>query len=274
MVQHVHEKHASVAKSPSSTSVLSQDKSPRGLSRSIYTIILITLTICLTIFLLRPSSPTKLHHSDPYPYESPAITEDEPETENTCIVDPENPQFCIPYNPVQRYTLDYGGTACWQNEGVWIAHLSLVEMNHLGIDRFHDTPRSMNQTEEDEFCARLRTYGASFWSLPPEWRDGYVSCQDLNMCADPAIKVDYRVAFTPEGGMWVLDISSSGGEGHPPEFWLASHAITMEERCNVLKELGAKFCESLEACPETATFLKDTAELLRWPVGEIRAAFT
>ncbi|PQE12295.1 hypothetical protein CJF31_00000483 [Rutstroemia sp. NJR-2017a BVV2] len=29
-----------------------------------------------------------------------------------------------PFEPLKRYSLSYGGVACWQNNGVWIKHLT------------------------------------------------------------------------------------------------------------------------------------------------------
>lgn len=165
---------------------------------------------------------------------------------------PSNP----PFNPTQRYTLEYGSVACWQRGGVWIAHLTPVELSFLGLDRFHDTERSDDQAEEDAFCARLRTMGASFWSLPPRWPDHVNWCEDLDFCVQPDHKVQLSLGFTDSGGVWVLDTSVGRDERYPQSLGL-NNALTMEERCIVLKDLGAKFCESMAACPETAALLED-----------------
>jgi hypothetical protein len=163
-------------------------------------------------------------------------------------------------NPQERYTLEYDKVACWQNEGVWIAQLSPVELAHLGIDRFHDTPKSapFKQTEEDLFCSRLRTLGASFWSLPTRWP---LWCEDLAYCADSIIEYKYEIGFPSNGGVWV-------GNTHEMSvkdlfLWAKMDAaLTMDERCGVIRSLGGKFCESLEACDKTKDFLRTTTELL------------
>ncbi|EPE34791.1 hypothetical protein GLAREA_10486 [Glarea lozoyensis ATCC 20868] len=74
------------------------------------------------------------------------------------------------------------------------------------------------------------------------------------------------MAFTSDGGVWVLEVSK--GSISRDDYGNAGldNALSLEERCEVLKGLGAKFCESLDACPETAMFLVDTAELLKDPV--------
>ena len=131
-----------------------------------------------------------------------------------------------------------------------------MELSFLGLDRFHDTERSDDQAEEDAFCARLRTMGASFWSLPPRWPDHVNWCEDLDFCVQPDHKVQLSLGFTDSGGVWVLDTSVGRDERYPQSLGL-NNALTMEERCIVLKDLGAKFCESMAACPETAALLED-----------------
>lgn len=74
----------------------------------------------------------------------------------------------LPFNPISRYDLAYDQVACWPSTGgVWIKHLSPVEMQYLGLDRFADAERSADPAEEDTFCTKLRQLGASWWELPP-----------------------------------------------------------------------------------------------------------
>lgn len=155
-----------------------------------------------------------------------------------------------PFKPTKRYSLGYGSVACWQNDGVWIGHLTPVELSHLGINRFNDTERSPIQAEEDAFCARLRMYGASFWSLPPRWVYPTLWSEDIRGSVEPAYKVELELGFPESGGMWVLN-TTQVPDGELPKFAGLRNALTMEERCNVLEDMGAKFCESMEACPET-----------------------
>jgi hypothetical protein len=164
-----------------------------------------------------------------------------------------------PFNPIKRYSLEYGKVACWQHDGIWIARLSPVQLSFIGLDRFHDTERSLNQVDEDAFCARLRTHGASFWSLPPRWPENVEWCDDMDLCVEPDINVKLSLGFTESGGVWVLDTSQ--GWDYPKSLGL-HNALTMEERCNVLKDLGAKFCESMQACPETAALLEPVEKAL------------
>lgn len=210
-------------------------------------LIALAVTICISVcalllILSPPFSPTTpdLHSSTDW------------DVNETWLNGPEDE----PFDPVKRYSLDYGNVACWQNEGVWIKYLSPVELASIGLDRFQDTERSLNQTEEDIFCGRLRMYGASFWSLPPRWPTGTSWCSDIDSCVQPDVNVNLTIAFPNSGGVCVLNNTQGWGKLTP--YGLGLHnALTMEERCSVIEKLGGKFCESMEACPETAALVRD-----------------
>lgn len=229
----------------------------RKASRSL---LVVALIVCIAVFglffhlggisLLNPTTPI-LNPSLTTPSNSLEYYDD---SDDASWPDP-------PFNPIKRYSLDYGRVACWQHDGVWIGRLSPVELSSIGIDRFQDTERSLNQVEEDAFCARLRTYGASFWSLPPRWPDHINWCEDIDFCVKSDIKVDLELGFTESGGVWVLD-TSAGWDEYYPQILGLQNALTMEERCNVLKNLGAKFCENMQACPETAALLEPVEKVL------------
>jgi len=224
---------------------------PRNASR--FRLIVIALTVCIAVssLLFFLSSPFSLTTTRPTSWNEGSDWPDEP---------------VEPFDPIKRYSLDYGNVACWQNEGVWIKKLTPVELSSIGVDRFQDTERSLSQAEEDAFCARLRTYGASFWSLPPRWPDHVNWCETIDFCVEPDIKVNLTLGFPESGGVWVLDNSQGWEQLYPRNLGLRN-ALTMEERCNVIKDLGGKFCESMEACPETAALLGDV-EVVRESLGE------
>jgi hypothetical protein len=162
--------------------------------------------------------------------------------------DPEAPEWDEPFEPLKRYSLAYGRAACWQDNGVWIKRLTPVEMSALGIDRFQDTER----VDDDEFCTRLRMYGASFWELPPQWPENVVWCENLDPCIDPTKKVSLEVGFPTSGGVWVLD--TGRGLDFPKSLGL-QNALTMDERCKVIESLGGGFCEDVERCADLARLL-------------------
>jgi len=154
-----------------------------------------------------------------------------------------------PFNPIKRFSLEYGKVACWQDGGVWIKELTPVEMVSLGVDRFQDTNSTSIQAEEDAFCERFRMYGASFWELPPRWHENVVWCGAIDHCADPARRVSLEVGFPTGGGIWFLN-TTQGWNGHMrPKRRALKLALTMDERCEVIKDLGGLFCEDPEECP-------------------------
>ncbi|RDL37643.1 uncharacterized protein BP5553_05076 [Venustampulla echinocandica] len=218
--------------------------SSRSRHIAIYTIV---FTVCISIysllFLLGP-------------HFNPTTTKPSSLNDMSWLEDdwPEEP--VEPFDPIKRYSIAYGKVACWQNEGVWIQDLAPVELSSIGVDRFQDTERSLNQTEEDEFCTRLRMCGASFWSLPPRWPEHINWCESIDHCVEPDINVNLTTAFPKSGGVCVLD-NTQGWEKFSPRGLGLYNALTMEERCNVIKRLGGKFCESMQACPETAALLGD-----------------
>jgi hypothetical protein len=55
---------------------------------------------------------------------------------------------------------------CWPSVGgiVIAERVHAVELAYIGLDRFHTTPRSPNETEEDAFCIQLRKIGGKWWS--------------------------------------------------------------------------------------------------------------
>ncbi|KAH6681400.1 hypothetical protein B0J14DRAFT_529868 [Halenospora varia] len=175
---------------------------------------------------------------------------------STTPMDDSNDFSRQPWHPKKRYSLKYGQLACWQHEGVWIVYLTPVELAAIGVNRFQDTQRSLNQTEEDEFCARIRMFGASFWSLPPHWPEDTDWCESIDDCVEPDRKFHLFLGFPENGGVWVLDRSKIGDELYTKSKGLLN-ALIMEERCNVIRGLGGKYCESMQACPETAALVEN-----------------
>lgn len=89
-----------------------------------------------------------------------------------------------PPKPTKRYDLEFDRVAFWQDNGVWIAKLSSIEMEALGVDHSREANRALDQAEEDAFCGRLRMYGASFWTLPPKWPMTLLWCETFE-CIEP-----------------------------------------------------------------------------------------
>lgn len=162
-----------------------------------------------------------------------------------------------PPKPVKRYDLAYDKVACWQDDGVWIKKLSPVEMLFLGVDRFQDVERAADQADEDDFCARLRLHGASFWTLPVTWPERHLWCSTVE-CMQPARKTNFEACFPTAGaggGVWLLNSTNEDADDAemPPRFAdnvALKNALTMDERCDAIKGLGGVFCQDVKACEE------------------------
>lgn len=150
-----------------------------------------------------------------------------------------------PFEPFKRYDLNLdNNVGCWSDGGVWMKSISAVEMAWLGVDRFQDTERAESQADEDEFCARFKMLGPTFWELPPRW-PMYTSWCSTIKCARPTKQVNISTAFPPTGGVWILD---SENERPYQQLQALRNALTMEERVDVIKDMGAYFCSDIDAC--------------------------
>ena len=63
--------------------------------------------------------------------------------------------------------------------------------------------------------------------------------------------MNLSLAYPESGGVWVLD-GTEGWDRYRPQLYGLRNALTMEERSAVIKDAGGKFCENMQACPETA----------------------
>ncbi|TVY47225.1 hypothetical protein LOCC1_G002412 [Lachnellula occidentalis] len=210
--------------------------------------ILTLLLLAAAIYLYRNGIPF---------YQTPTVSpswNDDSEWPIPKVPSPDLPTPIEPFEPLKRYSLDYGKVACWQDDGVWIKELTPVEMSSLGVGRFQDTERALEQADEDAFCMRLRMHGASFWELPPHWPEHVNWCEAIDSCVKPTKKVSLEVGFPASGGVWLLD-KSQGWDGLYPKSLGLRNALTMDERCEVIKDLGGRFCEDIEVCLEMAALL-------------------
>ncbi|KAI0814162.1 hypothetical protein GGR55DRAFT_687129 [Xylaria sp. FL0064] len=195
-----------------------------------------TLLAILTLLSLAAAAFYFYRNGIPF-YQTPTL----PPSWNADSEWPEIPAPVEPFEPLKRYSLHYG-------------KLTPVVMSSLTIDRFQDTARALEQADEDAFCARLRMHGASFWQLPPQWPEHYNWCEAVDYCVEPTKKVSLEVCFPASGGVWMLDTSRGWDVLYPQSLGLRN-ALTMDERCEVIKDLGGRFCEDIQVCPEMAALL-------------------
>ncbi|KAF3206888.1 hypothetical protein TWF192_001311 [Orbilia oligospora] len=178
--------------------------------------------------------------------------------------------------PMARSRFDLGGRIslyCYPSDGgYWYAtHVSSVELDFLGIDRFKPQDRALNQTEEDAFCKRLQL-------LEPLYDDG-----NDDWVYKPPLQADNKhprirhiFCWTKTGGAWVkkLTYMREGGwygpgrlkvtiEGDSSLVGAIWNAYSMEERCQAFERAGGKFCAKPEDCEETKPYI-GKKNLARW----------
>ena len=150
-----------------------------------------------------------------------------------------------------------------------------IDFDFLGISRF-DPPldRAATPSEEDDFCQRLLLLGA-------KWFDSESRCRIIAGLREDSIGSDFRdieegkipelilgerqwvkVGWpsVPAGGLWVgeWDTNLPGiieDELVPGDAAKVTLARTMDERCNILESMGAKFYKALDDY-DGATYLK------------------
>jgi hypothetical protein len=128
--------------------------------------------------------------------------------------------------------------------GVLIRGVDAVGLLHLNLDRFKEANRSPDPAEEDEFCKRLRNLGAVWW--PSEGDEIYaLGERDL---AEEAMVVE--TGWPSSGnGVWVLKYDANKWKEKFGAM-LLELTLGMDERCQIIKELGGSFFEDPEACED------------------------
>ncbi|KAL3427470.1 hypothetical protein PVAG01_00979 [Phlyctema vagabunda] len=123
-----------------------------------------------------------------------------------------------------------------------------VELDFLGLDRFTAVERSYNQTEEDEFCRKLRLIGGKWWSS--YWDFIETTQYQMRKMTPEEEQVLYLGWPAKGGGVWIIRLENRN------VFWVGfdrhRNAHTMEERCRALEMSGATFYEN----PEDCTYVK------------------
>ncbi|CZR66054.1 uncharacterized protein PAC_15955 [Phialocephala subalpina] len=114
-----------------------------------------------------------------------------------------------------------------------------VEMEYLGLNRFRIADRSHIKDEEDEFCRKLLRLGANIWQNEAHYQ---------SWAQDPERDgiMQHEIGYPSSGGMWLLKRKDLGEQDE--RLAMLRVCFTMDERCWVLKRLGAKFYRSIEEC--------------------------
>ncbi|KAL8977547.1 MAG: hypothetical protein Q9205_006671 [Flavoplaca limonia] len=122
-----------------------------------------------------------------------------------------------------------------------------VEMDFLGLDHFQEALPSINPTEEDAFCQRMRALGASWFENETE-AERTTPFKVVN--GKRVGKTEVWFGWPEHGGVWVLEVEEFEGARRGIGGRLRN-AQTMDERCNCIKMLGGTFFGNKEDCPLT-----------------------
>lgn len=128
--------------------------------------------------------------------------------------------------------------------GVLIKGVRAVELLHLNLDRFKDANRSSDPANEEEFCKRLRNLGAVWW--PSEGDE--VDALGERYLEEEAMVIE--TGWPSSGnGVWVLKYDANKSKEMFGAM-LLELALNMDERCQVIEELGGSFFEDPGACED------------------------
>ncbi|KAH0556758.1 hypothetical protein GP486_005455 [Trichoglossum hirsutum] len=154
--------------------------------------------------------------------------------------------------------------------GIVLGYFSAVELAHLDLPRTKPTNRSSDPAEEDDLALRMLHLGAHWW---PSW-DLYALHQEWitdGVPYDFHFPPNVNVGYPSSGkGVWVFKFSADKQTWDEedvrkpylerrPDDWEGKirMALTMDERCEVLKGFGATFYEKVEDCEDIAKTLQE-----------------
>ncbi|KAN0083431.1 hypothetical protein V8E54_002519, partial [Elaphomyces granulatus] len=163
------------------------------------------------------------------------------------------------YDTTKRYT--FAGGECvvfgWPSSGGMLRmRADAVDLEYLGLDRFQESTRSQNPTEEDAFCQKMRKLGAKLWQNEEHYI--HVLLGEWELTEEEAVEL--KVGWPAAGGVWVL--KSGSRRARPRGIAQINLALNMEERCRVIEKLGGKFYANPEECPDLAGLFQDTTSEL------------
>ncbi|KAF9776651.1 hypothetical protein IL306_005152, partial [Fusarium sp. DS 682] len=131
----------------------------------------------------------------------------------------------------------------WPAKGGYYQHLcSAAELEFLGFDRFKPSTKSDDPKEEEAHCAKMRQLGAKWFRNP----DHQFHAEYKYRHKEPDAPLLF-VGWPAGGGVWVLHtiISQSSRKG----LGRIGNAFTMEERCDIIKQMGGTFYADPKDCP-------------------------
>jgi len=152
-----------------------------------------------------------------------------------------------------------------------------------------------DKDEEDTFCQRLLLLGANWWDSEKRYQfidhfaagiQPFVEDVEEGRVAEPTLrerrwtKVGWERAAASTnaagGGFWILDCDTNWmgiiEENNlvPADAAKVKLAKTMEERCEILKGMGARFYAGLEPYQSESTFLKAWESKWEGEIGHLK----
>lgn len=149
-------------------------------------------------------------------------------------------------DPTESHTSN--SVCCWPSTGgiIIASGVHPVELEYIGVDRFHLNEFSSNQTEEDGFCMKLRKIGGMWWEdyYDHDWATGYKMRK---------LSVEERevlfLGWPEDGGVWILRFENSAKvRNRGWHIGIINNALTMEERCKAIEIAGGTYYEKPEDC--------------------------
>ena len=111
--------------------------------------------------------------------------------------------------------------------------VNIVDMQFLQLDRFSAADRSWEIVQEDEFCARMRRIGATWWKKKEEWIEVSIGIRKKT-----ALESRQLIFGWPTNGEGVWFLKYGNVREMPEDFRRIDMAMDMDERCEVMREYG------------------------------------
>lgn len=166
--------------------------------------------------------------------------------------------------------LTYRVTAYPSSGGIVLGYFSAVELAHLNLSCTIPANRSSDPAEEDDLAVRMLRLGAHWW---PSWnlyafhREQIIEGIPYDFHFPPNVNVGYPslgkavwvFRFSADKRFWDEEDERKPYLEREPDDWEEKirMALTMDERCEVLKSFGATFYEKVEDCEDIAKTLQE-----------------
>lgn len=133
--------------------------------------------------------------------------------------------------------------------GILLLDFDIAVAEYLNLPRLKSVDRSTDAAQEDAFCNRMRLLGAEWWSSERAYHDEGAEYDDSGKDVKRLV-----VGWPSDGkGVWMLGATSYSRL--LSDSCKLRMCTTMDERCQLLEELGATFYSDPKIVPEFAGVL-------------------